>query len=114
MRKAGREFGAQSGAKDGDDHVAVGGLGNLLLKRVVRRVVGGLPLDRLDPHALGEFGVEPLDDEINSPALVRHVAWRGHENPKNRLCHFEWLLRFSQYGAIVRIAIAVARYSLGS
>ena len=93
--------------KAGDDRVAIGGFGNLFLKRVMRRIVGGLPADRLDPHALGKFGVEPLDDEINAPALVRHVARRGHENPKNLLCHSSSSSP-PHCCAFVRIAIAVA------
>ena len=48
-RKPGREPGAEPGAKHGNDHVAVGGFGNLPLKGVVGGIVGGLPADRFDP-----------------------------------------------------------------
>jgi len=57
----------QPGTKYGDDHVAIGGFGDLLLKRFVGRVIARFPGDGLDPDAPFEFGVQPLDDDFDAP-----------------------------------------------
>jgi hypothetical protein len=84
-RKAGRKLRPQPGAEDGDDHVAIGGFRDLVLKRPVGGVVACFPADGFDPHAPFEFGVQPFDDEVDAAAFVGHIARRGNENSENLL-----------------------------
>jgi hypothetical protein len=47
------------------------------------RVIARFPADGLNPHTAFKFGVQPLDDEIDAPALVGYVARRRNKQTKN-------------------------------
>ena len=64
-----------------DNHeITIGRLGDLRLKRIVRRIIGCFPADRADADAARIFVVEPLDDEIDPLALAHHIAGRRDED----------------------------------
>ena len=63
----------------GHSEIALRSLGDLALERVVGRVIALFPADRLDARSALEFGVQPLDDELDAAALILHIAGRGDE-----------------------------------
>ena len=69
----GRKFGADAAPEHREHNIALGGLRDLRLKRLMRPVEFGLPADRLQPCHAGKLAVQSLDDALDAPALViRH------------------------------------------
>ena len=74
------ELGAEPMAQDGDDEIALGGLGDLLLEGGARLVIFGLPADGLERGHAGKLAVQALDHALNAHALEMRVAGRGDED----------------------------------
>ena len=49
------------------------------------RIITRFPAHRFDPHAPLEFGVQPLDDELDASTLILYVAGRRDEEPQDLL-----------------------------